>query len=190
LPKSWAIGSGLTLATLGVALTVGSYGLAILAFGLCSVFLVLVYPRWEDTIFARTAAALFLIAEMSFVPSAWTLSGVMATVVNIETLKPAIVYPFVTGLKFIPLLVLVLVYWVVLRRQGDTGFLRNPLLGKTYLGLGPALLLITWLGIATHSNDYRIWQAELPGRWTILIGYAMIFTINIAIWLAARGRSP
>ncbi len=122
---------------------------------------------------------------MAFVPSAWTMPEVMATVVNITTVRPAVAYPFVSGLRFIPVFVLIFTYWVLLGLRRDAGFVKNPGLGKAYILLGIVFLAMTCIGIATGYDDYRLWQAGLPGRGTILVGYAAVLAVNLAIGLVA-----
>jgi hypothetical protein len=181
VPKSWLVALASAMAVLVVALALTLYGMAILAFVISGVFVAVGYSYLRDTIFARTCVALFMIAAMSFIPSAWTMPEVMATVINIQTLKPALVYPFVTGLRFVPIPALVLGYWVVLGLHGDAGFLQRPKLGKVYVILGILFVLITFVAIVMHYGDDHIWRARLPGREVLLAGYCGVFAMNVAI---------
>jgi hypothetical protein len=70
----------------------------------------------------RGAVVAYLVAAMSYLASGSTMPDFQATVINATTLPPATTYLFVVGLKFVPLFVLVLAYWVVLGFYGDAGF--------------------------------------------------------------------
>ena len=59
---------------------------------------------------------------MSYIPSAWTMPEVVAIVINMRTLGTALAYPFVTGLRFVPVYVLILGYWVALGIRHDASF--------------------------------------------------------------------
>ena len=171
----------------GVAADTGAYGLAIVLLcagcGLASVL----YTRSEDTPLARSLLALLLGAVMAYIPSASSLKEVVASVVNATTLTPALVYPFITGLKFIPLFVLVLVYWALSGRHGDWGFQQDRLFRDSYLPLGGLFLLLTGGLLVSSSGEDRIWREALPGYRTIASGYGAVVILNVVVgWLGYR----
>ena len=161
------------------------YGVSIMAFIIGIGVVALGYPAFQETVSVRATAALFATAAMAFVPSAWSLPPLMARVVNMGTLTPAVLYPFVTGLRFIPAFVLVLGYWVVLAGRQDKGFVEIPLVRRTYLSLGAGFLLMTVLAVAMSYGDVQIWQAKLPERWAILVCDAAVLAINLTVFLFA-----
>jgi len=163
-----------------------AYGLTIPAFWLGVLVIILAYPRLPDAPATRSLAALFLLAAMSYTASVTTLPEVTSTVVNLAVIPPAAAYPFVMGLKYVPLFFVVLAYWVLLVYRRDRGFLSSPLLGKAYISTGILVLLITCVCVASASREDRVWQANLPGRWTIVLGYAVVFVLNLAAWIAGH----
>lgn len=184
IPVPWLIAIGSAGAVLVATLALSLYGDAILAFAVSVVFIAVGYAYLSDSVLTRTCVAIFIVAAMSFIPSAWTMPDVMASVINIHTLKPAVAYPFVTGLRFVPIPTLVLAYWTALRLRQDQGFLNRPRLGRAYIALGILFLLITAMAIMTYYGDDRIWRARLPGREMLLAGYIGVFAMNVAIgWL-------
>jgi len=180
----WPIASLLmALAIIGTATATAAYGLGVIGFCAGIVFGIIAYTRLRDSASARAALGILIVAGMSYIPSAATLQLVMGTVVNITTIPPALVYPFVTGLKFIPLYVLVFAYWSILGLFSDKGFAANPILGKTYVVTGIISLGMTGVALIEASGDYEIWIGQLPGRWHLLIGYAVVFGINLIVWI-------
>lgn len=158
-----------------------AYWLAVIGFFGATVFGVFSYTRGSDTVYARASLGILLIAAMSYIPSAATLPQVMATVINMPTIRPAFAYPFVTGLKFIPLFVLVFAFWAILGFFGDAGFAANPFLGKAYTFIAFVSLCMTYLALAGASGDYQIWMAKIPDRGHLLVGYASVLAINLII---------
>jgi predicted DNA-binding transcriptional regulator AlpA len=181
-----------TAIVLGVAIPVlltrtGAYGVATIVFDFSAALVSFLYIRGADTFLRRSAVALFISAAMSFSVSASTLGQLSGMVVNITTLRPAALYPFITGLRFVPCFVLLLLFWVVLKRYEDDGFATNQWLGKAYIGLGLAFLAATILSSTEAFGDYEIWRAGLPERGMLLAGYAAILIANVAAWfLGAR----
>lgn len=156
---SGAIVTGVT-ALFCVAFTT-AYAVTVLLFCLSAVFTIFNYSAVKDTPQSRVAVAVFVLAVMSYAPSAVTLTELLDRVVNMATLPPASAYPFVTGLKFIPLFPVVLGYWIVLGLFGDVGFTVHRTLGKTYLCLGVICAFATWLvGI---TADPQSWYGQVPG---------------------------
>ncbi len=157
-------------ALLSVSVLSSAYGLAIFAFCITAVFVALSCLHLRDSIYLRASVATFMILAMSYIASASTLPGVLSAVVNMPTLPPAIAYPFITGLKFIPLFVLLLAYWVLPSRKS--------------LGLpGILFLFATAACVAAASGDYLIFKQRLPGCLTLVYGYALVLAINIVIWI-------
>ena len=97
----------------------------------------------------------------------------MRSVINMDVLPLAALYPFITGIKFITLFVLVCAYWVALGFCDDAGFENEPAVGKAYLWPGP-LFLTARLMAGWVTGDYNIWKAEIPGRWHVLFGYSIV----------------
>ena len=169
-----------------LALRASAYGLAILAFCLGAPVVVLGYRRGPDTPATRAFVALYMIAAMAYICSASTMPEFQATVINAATLSPSGPFLVVIGLKFVPLFVLVLLYWVIFGCQGDAGFLANPAWERRYMRLGILFLGIEFIFLAVSSGDDRVWKAGVPGRWTLLIGSAVVLAANLAVWLAGR----
>lgn len=186
LPHQSLVWAGLVLTTAIVftlAIFTVAYGFTILTFWLGAVVVTLGYTHLQDTSIARAFVAGYFITAMSYSASASTLPDVLATVINLTTLPPSASYSFAIGLKFIPLFILALIYWVIL---GERGFLAHPRLGKTYTLTGILFFLATLLCLAAVSADVHIWQAGLPGDWILILAYFTIFVANVAIWLLGR----
>jgi DNA-binding winged helix-turn-helix (wHTH) protein len=173
-------------AVLVMAVLTSAYGLAIFVFWLGAVFVILGYLDFEDRPMARAVAAVYIILAMSYTASASTMPTFQATVINVKTLAPSAAFLFVMGLKFIPLVVLVLAYWVILGHYGNAGFLAKPGLEKAYMLLGGLFLSTTLICVAWTSGDDNVWRARLQGRWTLVIGAAVVGAANLAVWVAAR----
>ena len=171
-----------TLAFLLVAVLTSAYGLAISAFWLGAVFVILAYTNFEDSQTARAFVAVYITLAMSYTASALTMPAFQATIINVKTLAPSAVFLSVIGLKFIPLVILVLAYWVILGHYGDAAFLARPGLEKAYTALGALFLLTTLIGVAWTSGDGHVWRAGLPGRWTLLTGATVVFAANLVVW--------
>ena len=166
------------LVILAITLWIGSCGLAIVLFSFGAVPVLLVYRQLKDTTYARAFVGAFFLGAMSYIPSVWTLPEVAATVINMRTLRPATAYPFVTGLRFIPVFALILGYWVIVGMYDDAGFRkrRGPSMAYALLGLG--FLFITCVAQIWNMHDYVIWRAALLGRWTILICDGVVLSAN------------
>src|SRR5207249_4286105 len=105
----------------------------IVLFGLTAVLIVAAYPSLPDTSYMRATVGLFVIAAMSYGASATTLPDLTGSVVNMMILQPALAYPFLTGLRFIPIPVLSTIALVLVAFRDNIGFVRNPRLGTAYL---------------------------------------------------------
>ncbi len=166
--------------TAGAAM-ISAYGLAIVFFGIAAAFLMLTYPSLRNAGYTRGTVGFFMIAGMSYCASATTLPDVVGSVVNMTTLKPALAYPLVTGLRFIPIPVLISMFLVVLR--DNRRFAQNWRYRAAYLFLGALFLLVTAGVGLTLSGAYRIWQAGLSIRWTLLAGESFVFAVNLGLFV-------
>lgn len=186
---------------LAAAITKPAYGLAIFFFWLGAIILILGYVRFADTLIARATVAIYLAAAMSYTASASTLPEVLGRVINMTTLPPSIPYSFAIGLKFIPLFILVFIYWVLSAYRDGIASSSSVWLDRSYMLSGILFLLATIVCLSVISADLRIWQAGLAGGWILFVTYAVIFSANLAVWtlgrhffksepLAASGRIP
>jgi hypothetical protein len=172
------------LASAAYAVVEDAYGVAMILLWVGAAFVVLGYMRVSDGPVARAAVAFYLVSTMAYTTTASTMSDLMATMINITKLPPAPAFLFVLGLKFVPLYVLVLAYWAI---SGYRVSLEPPVRGfvsKSYLALGLLVLCTEFLLLERLSGDNRVWQAGVPGRWTILIGSAVVLAGNLAVWIA------
>ena len=127
--------------------------------------------------------------------SATTLPDVVHSVVNMTTLRPALAYPVVTGLRFIPIPIGIAVVLVVFGFR-NVRFAENRRLRAIYLGLGLLLLSMTATAGLITSGAHRIWQAGSPIRWTLLAGECFVLAVNIVLFVvgyrffnAAEGKN-
>ncbi len=183
--RLWVLGmlAGIWLGLTMVAATASAYGLTIVFFVVTVVFLTLMCPRLPDTSYTRGVVGLFMIAGMAYGASATNLPDVIDSVINMRTLQPALAYPFVTGVRFIPIPALISVFLVVLGFRHDMGFARNPRLRWAYLLLGVLFLLVTAIAGLGTSGAHRIWQAGLSIRWTLLAGESFVMGLNFALFV-------
>lgn len=175
----WLLGI-LTGLTVAAAIT-SKYALTIVLFGITAVLVVLAYPSFRASSLARAFIAFFVIAGMSYGASATTLPDLISSVVNMTTVRPALAYPFVAGLRFIPIPILI---GVMLVSPGfaDVGFAYRPRVRYVYLLLGILLLLAAIAGLRS-SGANRIWQDGLSIRWTLLAGESFVLGVNITLFL-------
>ena len=177
----------LLLATLLVVTVAGAsasmYGVAIVAFGVTAAFAALAYPSLPDSCYTRAVLGFLLIAGMSYCASAASLPDVIASVINMSTLRPALFYPFLTGLRFIPIPVLIAIMLVAARTRNDAGFAESSRLHTAYLWLGPLLLLAAAVAGLNNSGVGHIWQARLSIRWTLLAGELFVLGVNLALFV-------
>jgi DNA-binding winged helix-turn-helix (wHTH) protein len=167
------------------AMIAGAYWQAIGALFVLVLYVIVFSAQFEmRSALSRTAMATLVIGAMAYTASASTMPYVVSTVVNATTLKPSLLYPLVTGLKFIPLYVLVFGFWVFLALANDTGFSSNATARWAYVASGIGFLAATAVALGGPSGDYRIWHAGLPGYWTFVLGYSAILVVNIAVWAA------
>jgi hypothetical protein len=66
------------------------------------------------------------------------------------------------------------------------GFLSSPVLGKAYIVTGILVLLVTGVCVVSASGEDRIWQASIPGRWPIFLGYTVVVVLNVGAWIAGH----
>jgi len=171
---------GLTIASIFAA----AYGLTIVLFVLTSASVALIYHRLPDTVYTRALVGLFILAGMSYTASATTLPDVVGSVVNMTVLRPAVAYPFMAGLRFIPIPILISVFLVVLPFRANRGFAHNLHLRMTYVFLGVLLLSTAAIFGPTFAGALRVWHAGLPIRWTLIAGEVFICLTNVALFLA------
>jgi DNA-binding winged helix-turn-helix (wHTH) protein len=176
----------LVLATLTLkAMMAGAYWQAIGALSLFVIYMVVLSAQLEmKSALSRTAVATLVIGAMAYTASASTMPYVISTVVNASTLKPALTYPLITGLKFIPLYVLVFGFWVFFALTNDRGFPHSTTARRAYIASGIAFLGATAVALGGLSGDFRIWHAELPGYRTFVLGYSAILLLNVSVWAA------
>ena len=170
---------GLTIA----AGAVSAYGMTIVLFGATAAVLVLAYPCLPDTLYTRAGVALFLIAGMSYGTSAASLPNVVASVINMKTLPPATAYPFVTGLPFIPIPVLIAVFWAALGNGNLAGFSHRPRLRAAYVFAGATLIVSAAAAGLSLSGIHRIWTSGLPIRATLLLGEFFVLGVNAVLFV-------
>jgi len=166
--------------TLATTLT-SAYGLTIVLFVLTTTAVGLLYPHLPDTIYTRAIVGFFMIAGMSYSASASTLPELVGTVVNMSTLPPAVAYPFVMGLRFIPIPVLIVLFWVVPGNDATGCVPENPVLRKRYLSLGVLFLSVTAVAGVSTSGVYRVWQADVSPRWLLFGGEILVFLMNVVL---------
>src|SRR5260221_10601369 len=116
LHRAYPLTSIAAVAMLLLAIWTSTYGLAIAGFCICGGLLTAHFDELSDKVSTRFLVSLFYLLGMAYTPSAATLYPILARVTNISKLPIAVVYPFVTGLKFIPAFVLVFAYWVILKK--------------------------------------------------------------------------
>ena len=160
-----------------------AYGLTIVSFGISVMFVVLAYPSFRDSSLTRALVAFFVIAGMSYCATATTLPDLISSVLNMRTLRPALAYPFLAGLRFIPIPILIAVMLVCLA-FGDVGFAHRLRFRYAYLLLGMLLLLVVPIAGVNISGAYRVWQAGLPIRWTLLAGESFVLGVNVLLFVA------
>jgi hypothetical protein len=84
-----------------------AYALTIVLFVLEAALLAVTYPRLPNHLYVRGSVGIFLIAGLSYAISATSLPAVLSGAINMTTLPPAFAYPFVAGLRFIPIPLLI-----------------------------------------------------------------------------------
>ncbi len=132
---------------------------------------------------SRFSLAVLFGAVIGYAPTAATLSLALTSVVNATTIKTAVVYPFITGLQFVPLYLVVLAHWVALAWYEDHGFRLHRLFRDSYLFGGAVALSATVVAAVVGSGDIEIWRNAVPGQRTLLAAYTVIVAMNIAIWV-------
>jgi len=158
-----------------------AYGLTILFFSSSAILAVLAYPLFRDSALSRGLAAFFAIAGMSYCASATTLPDALGSIVNMTTVRPAFAYPFVAGVRFIPIPILIALTVIALA-PGHKGFAQTPRLRYLYLGLGFLSILAVAVALVWNSGVGRIWHAGLPIRWTLLAGESFVLAVNTALF--------
>lgn len=171
-------------AATAIAMLTQAVGVAAILYGAFFFLAVLSADAFDARPVAKGAIAFALVAAMAYVPSAWTLAALSGEIVNFDALRPAALYPFVTGLQFLPLFVLVLFTWA-LRPNGSMSAMSR---WRTWFwGVACLLLSVTVLAVATYSGQVEVWRAGLPSA-PILAGYyGAIVAANLAYgWIGYR----
>jgi DNA-binding winged helix-turn-helix (wHTH) protein len=164
----------------------GAYGLAILLCCTASAATIILYGHSKDTVFSRAGLATALLAVMAYVPSAATLSQVVGSVVNGTTLKPAVIYPFVTGLKFVPLFFAVVAEWILLAPDENGSLRRHPKASAACAVLAVVSLVVCATTVVWNLGDDLIWGQAVPGSRLIAVGYFAVSAVNIAVWFVGH----
>lgn len=157
-----------------------AYAITTFLFSVTAAIVIMSYPCLPDRRWFRVILGLFLIAGMAYATTATSLPGVVDSVANMQTLRPALAYPVVAGLRFIPVPIALCLCWILI------GF-RKAGFARAFAGAGLASLCIavgvTLVGFARNP----IWQSGLPIRWTLLIGEWSIVVLNGALlWFGYR----
>ena len=169
---------------LGVSLTTSAVGVAATCFAVALAVLLAGYEHLPRSPVSRGLVSLVLLFAMAYVPSAWTLYQLFGVVVNFESLRPAAIYPFITGMKFLPFFALVLAYWTR-AAASDAG--SHPPRQRMFWGIGTLFTLMTVIGLAAYSGDLEIWSARVPGWQSLAVCYSIVLGINIVLgWAALR----
>src|SRR5437899_9788201 len=170
---------GLTIA----AVAASAYVITIVLFGATVAVLVVSYPCLPDSVYTRAGVGLFLIAGMSYGTSAASLPNMDTSIINMKTLPPATAYPFVIGLPFIPIPVLIAVFWAALGNGHHAGFSNRPWLRAAYVLTGTTLIVCAAAAGLSLSEMHRIWQSGLPIRSTLLLGEFFVLAINAVLFV-------
>jgi hypothetical protein len=139
------------------------------------------YPRLQDRPWTRAFFGIFVIMGISYAAAATSLPEVVNTAVNMSSLPPAFGYPFVAGLRFIPIPALVVATLVVADLKWIGGFHRSPRLRTAYLAAG--ILLLGMMGLIALFEMRGVWQTRLAIRWTLLAGELFICAVNLLLLL-------
>jgi hypothetical protein len=174
---------GVLLAATAAAAFTSAYGLAIVLFAVTLAFVAVNYRGRPESRVGRSLVGLFVIAGMAYGAGATTLPEITGTVINMMTLRPALVYPFVNGLRFIPIPVLISILLVVRAVGHNANVDPSPRLRKGYLFSGVLLLLVAAIAGLSSPGVHRIWQAGLPIRWTLLAGESFILAVNVGLFI-------
>ena len=162
-----------------VAAMSSAYALTIVLFVIETTLLAVTYPRLPDTVYTRAFVGIFLIAGLSYTIAATSLPAVLSGAVNMTTLPPAFAYPFVVGLRFIPIPILICGMLIVGKLGILAAFDRNRHVRVAYVIAGAVLIGAT--AIVGFPEMRRIWRADLSIRWTLLAGEFFICAVNSAL---------
>jgi hypothetical protein len=176
----------LVMLTVGAGLA-SAYGLATLLFSMTAAVIVLSYPYLPDRRWTRGILGLFLMAGMAYATTATSLPGVVESVANMETLRPALAYPIVVGLRFVPVPIVICAFWILTGLKSDSRLAQRPTLARAFAGVGfVCLSTAAGAGLLSFGTD-PIWQSGLSIRWTLFAGECSILVLNAALlWLAYR----
>lgn len=153
-----------------------AYALTIVLFVIEAALLVVTYPRLPDRVYTRAFVATFLIAGLSYAIAATSLPAVLSGTVNMTTLPPAFAYPFVAGLRFIPVPIVISVMLIFGRFGSIGGFDRSRHIRIAYV-VGGAIL-IGAAAVFGFVGLQRIWRPDFAIRWTLMAGELFICAVN------------
>lgn len=190
--SSIAIAVQLSITAVLLLLTVrawiaSAYGLTTLLFSLTASIIVMSYRYIPNRRWARAPLGAFLIAGMAYVTTATSLPGIVESIANMETLRPALAYPVVAGLRFIPGAITICLFWILTGFRNDSTGAQKPTVARAFAGIGFALLCTaTTTGLLAFVTN-PIWQSHLSIRWTLLAGELSILALNAGLlWLGYR----
>ena len=171
----------LAVVMLSIALFTPAVGIDAAAFALLFAALIVFWEDVPDSVLTRATVSLVLLAGMAYVPSAWTLYELSGHVINFDALGPASLYPFFTGMQYLPLFTVVFACWTLSGAQRARWLLDSPI---TYGALCALVTAMTVVGLVGYSGESEIWRGDLPGSRLVALGYAGALTINaVTAWL-------
>jgi hypothetical protein len=191
-PSSTAIAVQLSIMTVLLLLTVrtwiaSAYGLTTLLFSMTASIIVMSHRYLPNRRWARAPLGLFLIAGMAYATTATSLPGIVDSIANMEILRPALAYPVVAGLRFIPGPIALCVFWILTAFRSDSTGAQKPAVARAFAGVGVGLLCTAaGTGLLAFVTN-PIWQSHLSIRWTLLAGELSILAFNAGlVWLGYR----
>ena len=139
------------------------------------------YCRAPDGVGRRAWTAAMLILSGALLPSVVTYPELARETVNFNAIPPSALYPFVVGLKFVPLFIVTLGFWVFAIRfeGGPVGVVSA--FRRLYFGVGSAVLLLTVAILLDASADWRIVAAGITQAWLMVGGWTIVLALNIFI---------
>jgi len=162
----------------GIALFTSAVGTAAIGYFVFTGLLIVAFDRLKDTAVIRGAISTVLFLGMAYIPSAWTLYQLSGDVINFDAVPPAAIYPFVTGMKFLPLFALVLMWWTVdAMLPPRTWWLRSV---ATFWAAASLFVGMTAASLVAYSGEAEIITGTVRGWTRLVLGYAAVLAVNIA----------
>ena len=178
LPVAVVLSAVAALSTV-VALFTTAVGTAATAYFVFAVLLIIAFDKLKDTAFTRGTVSTVLFIGMAYVPSAWTLYDLSGVVINFDALPPAAVYPFVTGMKFLPIFSLVLMWWTF------DALLPSRMLWRrstaTFWSLACLFVGMTAASLAAYSGEIELIGGRVPGWTRLALGYTAVTVVNVSL---------